>query len=230
MNILSLKDPQILFNFALNRLKDERPAESVALLEKIEDKSIPMLKILQEAYRRLKDPQGLIKTLEKIALKSSQKADYWKLIETLLKYKKKARAFHFLLKGSRLFEYDPDFKKQMVEILVKAQKYRFAILFLKKNQNFICREKFYFYKGYIYREMGKRIRSLIIFRKMVKQYPFNILYRYMLSTVYQSFKRTGKSEEHLSFIRDFMKQMPKMIHMNNQNSFPLLMQQMMEEI
>lgn len=231
MSILKLNDSNTLYDHAQLLFKKGRIKDAAILIEKISEKSLKHYLTLLECYEILKYQEGKIYILSKIIELKPQKIYYSALIKELKKIKKYAKAFHFCLKAQKNFPKDPDFKKEILEILIKKQKYRFALQFLKQQKPYFCQEKNLFYKGYLLRETGKTIKAYFIFKKMVKKYPFNLLYRYLLSTIYQSLKLTTKSEEQLIFIRDFLKQIPKLIRLNDQSDpFTFLMQNLSEEI
>lgn len=231
MNIISFYDSDLRYEYALSLIKAGKIKEAAMILEEIKDKNLKILLSLLECYEILKTTYYKLKTLEAILLIKPEKAYFSAMIDELKKIKKHGKAFSYAHRGKLKFPHDPDFKKEMIEILIYKEKYQYAQKFLKNHRNCFSQEKYLFYSGFLYRENGKKFRSLLIFKKMAKKYPFNVLYRYLLASAYQSLKRRNKSEEQMSFIRDFLKQIPTIASQRTADSdFALLMQNMIEEM
>jgi tetratricopeptide (TPR) repeat protein len=231
MSIVDLNDSHILFEAGLQYLEKGKILEGMRILERIPEKNLQTLLVLLEYYERFQRMSDVVRILKQVIGLKPQKNYYSRLITLLKKNKRWKEAFHYLVRGSRFFPYDPDFKKQIIDFLIRKNKYRFASRYLKKNRNSICTERVLFYQGLLHREMGKKIRAWRVFRKLVKRYPFNMLYRYLLATVYQSFHLKRKSEEQISYVRNFVQQIPKFTRINEKTDpMVLMMQQMWEQV
>ena len=230
--ILDLKSPDIAHDLALNYCNQGKFQEAVLMLERVREKDMRILSLLVECYDILRLNEKKLKTLQRIAVAFPLKNNLNNLIKESKKQKKTSLAFRFSRIGSIRFPYDPDFKKELIDILIKSEKYTIARRLVKLYRNFIGEEKTLFYKGLIYQETGRKIKTLFIFRKMTQKYPFNILYRYFLSTAYQALHFYRKSENELIFVKDFLKNIPKLMQFRNeeQDTLTAVLQQMWDEV
>lgn len=226
--IINFYEPTLRYPYALGLIKQGQVKEAALVLEEIKDKDLKILLALLDCYEILKAPFFKCKNLERIIALKPEKIYFKALIHEYKKMKISSKALKYSNLGMEQYPHDPDFKKEILEILLQNEKYQAALKFLKKNKHALCLEKYLFYTGYLNRENGHRIKALLSFRRMVKKYPYNVLYRYMLSSVYQSLGLHKKSAEQMSFIRDFLKQMPTLSLSNQSDSdFAYIMQNMM---
>lgn len=209
MSILNLKDSEILNSLARQKLKEGRAEEAVILLNRLKEKDRASLLILLECYQGLNLPFSGIQTLEKLIALKPSKFLYQALTLELKKVKKHAKALHFARQGEKNYGQDPDFKKEVLDILLEGKKFRAALQYLKKNRFFLSREKFLLSQSRIYRDTGKNLKSLWVSIRLVREHPFNILYRYLLSSAFEGLGFKKLARRHQNFIRDFVTQIPK---------------------
>lgn len=230
--ILSIQDPEIRLEIAIDYLNKGKIEEATFILEEIKNPPLSILLFLLECYDIQNIISRKIETLIKIIEKSPEKKYFLALIKELKNVHRFVLAFSYAIKASKKYPYDPDFKKEIIEILLKKEKYHWAFYYFKKNQYYFEMEKRLFYQAKIYLETGRKWRAFFLLKKMTKQYPFNIFYRYLLSTLYQSFGFIRKSETEIAYIKDFLKNIPKLMQTKNHHMDPmsLILQQILDEV
>ncbi|PKL14728.1 MAG: hypothetical protein CVV50_02295, partial [Spirochaetae bacterium HGW-Spirochaetae-6] len=126
-----------------------------------------------------------------------------------------------------LFPQDPDFKKQTLELMVEQKNFMDAKAFLNRHQDSLSYEKRLYFKALIHQQTGANVRAWFFFKKLSKNYPFNILYRYLLATSYENLNLKRKCQKEFRFIEDFIKQVPRIIQFQNDSAFSNILQQML---
>jgi tetratricopeptide (TPR) repeat protein len=233
MNIISINDSSTRVEIARKYKLKQDYAKAIFILEQLPQKDLEVLFLLLDCYDSLHDDLSKLLVLRQIELQKVSPSLYHDLIDRCKKQKKFALAFHYALKASRKYKDDPDFKQEVMEILLKKRVYALALSYLKKHCHYFEEEKYLFYLAFIAKEMGRKWRALYYFKKIIAIFPFNTLYRYLIASIYESLGFIKKSKKQYHFIKDFYAQVPKMMNSSShapKDPFYSIYAQLLDEI
>lgn len=227
MNIIHFKDATVRLELAYRLIDQKRYLDAAILMEKITQKNLAVLMALQECYTILGRKSEKINILEQIALHAPTKLVISELITLLEKNSQKARALHWAQQGVFFFPQDPDFKKQVLELLIEQRDFIAAKAFLKSHYDALSYEKRLYFKALLSQQTGAHIKAWYFFKKLSRNFPFNILYRYLLATSYENLNLKRKSQREFRFIEDFIKQVPRIIQFQSESAFSNILQHLL---
>ncbi len=231
MNLIDINDSNNLYDLALSYIKKGDFKKGILTLEKVKNKNLKILLALLECYEILKIADLKIDTLQQILNLNFNKTYINSLNNEYKLQNLYIKSLSLIKKAIDKYSKDPDFKLEYFSLLMKTKKIALAYQFLKQNKYFFTSENYKLQLALIYREKGKKFRSFWIIKKLTKKHPFNILYRYLLSTLYQNLKMKKKSEKELAYIKKFMDQMPKLLQIPKQNErFPMIFEKFLNDL
>ncbi|HOJ49816.1 MAG TPA: hypothetical protein PKW55_03305 [Spirochaetota bacterium] len=213
-NIIKLNKNDILINIVRRNIESKDYKTAISILEKIDDKKYHILKLLLELYLIEEYSYNkVVKVLKNMFLfKDLNSFEATLIIKKIKESKRNGVLFFFIRRSISVFSTDPFFKIELVKLLINNSKYKLSYNLLKDFKRFLSPENYMFYRAYILREKNKRLRSMFYFYKLVKNYPFNIVYRYFFSCLLEELNLVKTSKKHINFIKDFIKFIPKIIN------------------